>query len=621
VASNITAELDKTFHSTVKDPVDDDGTYGQMNIRVVVLKKRKNEDTGEDATAELKSEEVLPSSTKKEIDTYLEDPKRGKECCVFLINGQRQDSWDNTFIIRDLGLKYLRNRMLIIVDLDGLKPEAIAEIMQGSRQGFFQGKVFHAISKRLLATLKKDPDLDKLQKEAEQKLLEMKAADAGVKDKLDQLIEGHHAAAMADGPGEGDGIADAGDGRQFTEVTNRHDVVVMGSPNVGQEAALPVLATEPAMVALRLHPDETRVVNVTSLPQRDWVNVEQLRAQLQPEVKGLSLALAQGAGNAALTLAFTEPDDMDDEEYPVNTDLVVYARFKGHADTRMLKLPVVVVPPRTKKTRTPRPLLAKPTFLRVVSRQPVKLLPGGPSVHVKLVWDGQDSLLVGSPPAWIIGARCETLGTFPQIGLGNRGGGKLELLLDTPHGILTDTELDFEVEATGPDNKKLTTKFKAVVIDQETDNAPCGPRRISSQAPDSGGQRRPPYQLVYINEEKWKDVGCWEDQPWTGADVGCFQEPTEAAPLILVLNEDFGLIRKYCDGLVERQLEEATINERKSRYYSHVAFHLYQMYGDYRKMMDASGTDEGIKPPTPEELRNEVNRVGTTLAKLMEVSR
>jgi hypothetical protein len=388
VASNITAELDKTFHSTVNDPADDAATYGEMNIRVVVLKKRKDNEVGEDA-ADLESEEALPSSTKKEIDTYLEDPKRGKECCVFLINGQRQDSWDNTFIVRDLGLKYLRNRMLIIADLDGLKPEAIAEIMQGSRQGFFQGKVFHAISKRLVATLKKDPDLDKLQKEAEQNLLEMKAADAAVKDKLDQLIEGHHAAATADGPGEGDGSSSSGDGEHFTEAINRHDVVVMSSPNVGQDAALPVLGTDPALVAVRLHPDETRVVNVTSLPQGDWANVEQFRAQLQPEVKGLTLTTAQGADRAALTLTFTEPDDMDDEEYPVNTDIIVYARFKGHADTRMLKLPVVVVPPRTKKKRTPRPLLTNPTFLRVVSRQPVKLVPGGPSVHVKLLWDGR----------------------------------------------------------------------------------------------------------------------------------------------------------------------------------------------------------------------------------------
>src|SRR5262245_43270194 len=148
MASNVTTELDKTFHSDIGD------SYGQMKIRVVVLKKRIDQEEGEQP----EPEEEDSGTGKTPTDTYLESPKRGKECCVFLINGQRQDAWDDTFIVRDLGLKYLRHRTLIIVDLDGLRNEAIAEIMQGSRQGFYQGTVYGAISKRLIATLKKDPD-------------------------------------------------------------------------------------------------------------------------------------------------------------------------------------------------------------------------------------------------------------------------------------------------------------------------------------------------------------------------------------------------------------------------------------------------------------------------------
>ena len=91
--------------------------------------------------------------------------------------------------------------MLTVVDLDGLNPEAINELMQGTRQAFYRGEVYHAVSKRSIATLKGDPDLDQLEKEAEQNLLEMKAADAAVKSKLDQLIEGHHVAAENNGPG------------------------------------------------------------------------------------------------------------------------------------------------------------------------------------------------------------------------------------------------------------------------------------------------------------------------------------------------------------------------------------------------------------------------------------
>src|SRR5262245_35540174 len=151
--AGVVAELDKTLESAVPDG------YGTMSVRVVVLKKGQNAtpDVEAEVPADLGQDEVLPTKDKKPVDNYLEDPKRGKECCVFLINGQRQDAWDNTFIVRDLGLKYLRHRMLIVVDLDGLKDEAIAEIMQGNRQSFYPGNVYAAISKRLIATLKKDP--------------------------------------------------------------------------------------------------------------------------------------------------------------------------------------------------------------------------------------------------------------------------------------------------------------------------------------------------------------------------------------------------------------------------------------------------------------------------------
>src|SRR5262249_917109 len=109
---------------------------------------------------------------------------------------------------------------------------------------------------------------------------------------------------------------------------------------------------------------------------------------------------------------------------------------------------------------------------------------------------------------------------------------------------------------------------------------------------------------------------------WTKNDAGCFHEQTDAAPLILVLNEDFGLIHDYCEDMVKRSLAEDTINERKSKYYSHIAFHLYQMYLSYRAQMEASAKDpDVINPPDFGDLRSEVNRVGKTLVKLMEVSR
>jgi hypothetical protein len=41
------------------------------------------------------------------LGSYLEHSK-GKRCIVFLVNGQRQESLDNSLIAQDLGFKYLR---------------------------------------------------------------------------------------------------------------------------------------------------------------------------------------------------------------------------------------------------------------------------------------------------------------------------------------------------------------------------------------------------------------------------------------------------------------------------------------------------------------------------------
>ena len=122
------------------------------------------------------------------LGSYLESNK-GKRCVVFLVNGQRQEFLDNSFIVQDLGFKYLRARMMIAVDVDGLAPEAIGKMMQGSRQGFYRGHIFDAITKRIVATLKNDPDLVRLEEEAEEAVSELSAGDEKVKQTLDQLIE------------------------------------------------------------------------------------------------------------------------------------------------------------------------------------------------------------------------------------------------------------------------------------------------------------------------------------------------------------------------------------------------------------------------------------------------
>src|SRR6266550_3433658 len=187
------SQLDKSVTAAV------DKGFGTITIRVVVLQKQMAAAVAPGQLIQMPldavSDEMLPETDKRPTSTFLEEPKRGRQVCVFLINGQRQHAWDNQFIVRDLELKYLRNRMLVVVDCDGLKPEAIAELMQGSRQQFYEGHVYSALESRLLATLKGDPDLHRLEEQAEDEIANLEAGDEAVKAALDHLIEAHHEAA------------------------------------------------------------------------------------------------------------------------------------------------------------------------------------------------------------------------------------------------------------------------------------------------------------------------------------------------------------------------------------------------------------------------------------------
>jgi hypothetical protein len=91
----------------------------------------------------------------------------------------------------------------------------------------------------------------------------------------------------------------------------------------------------------------------------------------------------------------------------------------------------------------------------------------------------------------------------------------------------------------------------------------------------------------------------------------------------LIVNQDYGLLASYRDSLVSRQskLAESTVQERTTRYTSHVAFHLWKMYSDRKQREDAANQDQNIRIPGEDELRGEINRVAETLIRLMQVSR
>ena len=241
----LVTELDKSLTSELPDD------YGVIAIRVVVVKRVTDSEGDSDVPEiplDIGDDEVVPTSGKTPVSTYLEDSKRGKECCVFLINGQRQEAWDNSFIIRELDKKYLRTRMLIIVDLDRLKPEAVADLMSGDRQGFFQGKAYAAISARLAAALRKDPDLERLEEDAEREISELKTGDEAVKQALDQLIDEHHAHADRVSSGleqSGEGKGQKGFGKDIKTVA------VVAPQEAGTATTGPYLVGIPAGAALR----------------------------------------------------------------------------------------------------------------------------------------------------------------------------------------------------------------------------------------------------------------------------------------------------------------------------------------------------------------------------------
>jgi hypothetical protein len=606
----LVTELDKSLTSELPDD------YGVIAIRVVVVKRLTDADGNSDVPEiplDASDDEVLPTSGKTPVSTYLEDSKRGKECCVFLINGQRQEAWDNAFIVRDLDKKYLRTRMLIIVDLDGLRPEAMGELMSGDRQGFFQGKAYDAISARLAAALRKDPDLERLEEDAEREISELKTGDEAVKQALDQLIDEHHAAAER----VSSGLEQSGEGKgQKSFGKDINTVTVVAPQEIGTATTGPYLIGTPGGAALRLHPDERTTLKVETSPATAWADVGQLHVEIKPAVENLTVKTARDDARATVTMDFEEPDDWGDDSYPVETSIRITAMIKGHAEPRVLERQIVISKPKKRKPRKPPVLLEVPTFIKVTSRQPVAIVAGGADVHVRLRWDGMDSLAAGSSPQWTFSATCTNNATVPSIAFTRPRNGGFEALIQPPKGLESGTQLTFDVTATGPSGATLKAVFVGEVV------GPPLPRKVKQMVPEPASQRRPPYDLNYVNESKWDSGTCWGQRNWTGADCGCFIEPSQTKALTLIINEDMELLRQYRDSLTSRKLEPATVKERVTRYTSHIAFHLYQMYQHFRDTEKAfKADDSNIKPPTTEDMAGEVNRVAATLIKVMEVSR
>lgn len=604
----ITSSLDKTFDSASEE-------LGTMSIRVVVVSKQseaEDDQAADQVPLDLDEEEVLTTSGKMPTRTYLEDPKRGKECCVFLINGQRQDAWDNTFIVRELDKKYLRNRMLVAVDLDGLKPEVTADLMSGDRQGFFQGNIYQAMSARLVATLKRDPDLERLEDEAERELSELKSGDDDVKEALDQLIDSHHELGTHHNVGKGQGGTgpDSGPG----DPVHRHVDVIVGPTDEGVAVDAPFLTANPTSPVFRLHPSEPSVLSVTTSSADLWRDTSELQVTTVPTVEGLCFSRNRTGSGEMFSFVFEEPSDFEDDQYPLECSLRITASIKGHDELRLLERRIVITKTNGKRT-PPKPpaLVDDPTYIKVTSRKPVSLVPLGAATHVRMRWDGKDHLAGGPGAPWVFSARCLTDPSFNDMSFSRPNGGRLELLILAPASFLVDQAIEFEVVATGPSGQELTDRFSGQVM------SPPQPKKLGKVVPELSTARRPPYKLLYVKKENWGSGYTWsEDDCWSEADVGLYNEPSETKPLTLIINEDMALLKAFKDSLIKKKLEPNTVKKRVNHYTSHVAYHLYQMY---LHAQSAQKSAEDSNANTTYELwRAEVNRVGGTLLKVMSVT-
>lgn len=600
-------ELDKS----VTAQVDTVRSWGMIDIRLIVATKKP--DTPDSAPAEADEDEPeVTSDGTGPLDSYLERPK-GKGYVVFLVNGQRHETLDESFVGQKLGFKYLRARTLIVVDADRLAPEAIAQLIQGSRQGFYKGEIFSAILARLTSILKGDPDLKRLESDAEQEIAELKSGDEAVKNKLDQLIEGHHVAGSDELP-EGAGATVGQTAGQAAGTLSSTDFVVQADPTIGAPASGPVLAVEPQGKVIRVQPNEPKAITVSAIPETDWSLLEHFEIRVNPVIPELKVTQKDADGGKSVTLLFAESEDFPPEDYPVIAQLSCVAQFKGYPDPRLEQREVIISQRKPRPPKPPQNLRPMPTFLRVVSRQPVQLHPGGPATHVRLRWDGEDELAAGTEPKWTFRGRCTSHPEFPRPIFTLPRRGSFEALLEPGNEVSATTELTFQIEAIGPKGELLATSFHAVVAEPAE---PDGPRKISEESAGMRG-RRAPYILRFVTEPEWKATPCWGATEWTLEDSGCYQEPTQSNPLVLVINEDSALLRSARDAMIGRKLDEATIKRRVNNYTAHIAYHLWQMYQHAQSMKAQQAVDETTAVPDDDQLRGEINRVAATLINLME---
>src|SRR5262249_37606385 len=159
--------------------------------------------------------------------------------------------------------------------------------------------------------------------------------------------------------------------------------VVKGDSSVGVPAPDPVLNLRPDVATIRLKPNDARRYIIHPTPEDLWTVRESMALTFDPPVKELQVTRISQLSGEEVTLQFVEPEGLIEDEYPIETVMRATATFKGQAEPRILERRVVINPPKERKPRPTPPLKDDPTFIKVTSRQPIKILLAGPDVHVK----------------------------------------------------------------------------------------------------------------------------------------------------------------------------------------------------------------------------------------------
>jgi hypothetical protein len=189
--------------------------------------------------------------------------------------------------------------------------------------------------------------------------------------------------------------------------------------------------------------------------------------------------------------------------------------------------------------------------------------------------------------------------------------GKFHLLLRVPEDLTAGETVKVSIEAVGPDNVILAASCEIVAVENPT------ARRVTQTVP-GGAARKPPYVLKIVRRADWGTGTCWGGQDWTTDDPAAFQAPTDTSPLVLLINDDAGMLLDARERMVKKKLAESTLEQRNRKYQSHVAYHLWQMYL-WLKAAQEAPQDENKKVPQDEDFRMEIRRVAGTLLQLMGV--